>query len=177
MISHRRGLNLDLMPDEESQRVKDQNALVKKNLSLRSSSRLRVKVNAPLGPEYFHPCDSVEHLRHDLGNLPISVVDDAGAEELDDGLSIEPVPNEPGSAWIHIHIADPTSVPSTDSSSCASSTANGLLSILCPQDMAYVNSLSYPRTAQLSLAFSGGKPEPVFAFSFKVDGEHGRLRC
>jgi len=156
MISHRRELNLDLMPDEESQRVKDQNALVKKSLSLRSSSRSRVKVNVPLCPENVYPCDAVEHLRHDLGNFPVSVIDDAGAEELDDDLSVEPVPNEPCSAWIHVYIADPTSVPSTDSSSCASSTENGLLSILYPQDMAYVNSLSYSRTAQLSLAFSGG---------------------
>jgi len=157
MISHRRELNLDLMPDEESQHVKDQNALVKKSLSLWSSSRSRVKVNAPLGSEYFYPCDPAEHLRHDFGNFPVSVVDDAGAEELDDGLSIEPVPNEPSSAWIHVHIVDPTSVPSTDSSSCGSSTANGLLGILYPQDMTYVTSLSYPRTAQLSLAFSGGE--------------------
>jgi len=39
MISHRRELNQDLMPDDESQRIKDRNALAKKSLSLRSSSR------------------------------------------------------------------------------------------------------------------------------------------
>jgi len=55
MISRRRELNLDLMPDEESQRVKDQNALVKKSLSLRSSSRSRTKVNAPLAQRIFIP--------------------------------------------------------------------------------------------------------------------------
>ena len=73
-----------LTSDEESRHVKDRNTLVEKPF-LRSSSRLRAKANALLGPEDFHPCDSVEHLQRNLG-ICRSRVDDAGAEDLDDGL-------------------------------------------------------------------------------------------
>ena len=52
----------------------------------------------------------VTHPQHDIGNLSIYVVDDAGADELGNDLSVELVPNEPGSIRIHVHIADPTSV-------------------------------------------------------------------
>ena len=44
MISQSRELNLDLMPDEESQRVKDKTALVEKGLSLRSSPRSKASL-------------------------------------------------------------------------------------------------------------------------------------
>ena len=46
-------------------------------------------------------------IRHDWGELPVFVIDAEDAEELDDGVSIEPVA-EDGSTWIHAHIADPT---------------------------------------------------------------------
>lgn len=41
-------------------------------------------------------------------DLPIYVIDAVYAEELDDGISIESVPGEPNTDWIHIHVADPT---------------------------------------------------------------------
>lgn len=46
--------------------------------------------------------------RHDWGQLPVYVIDSASAKELDDGISIERIPNEPDAVWAHIHIADPT---------------------------------------------------------------------
>ncbi|PVF99735.1 RNB-domain-containing protein [Serendipita vermifera] len=46
-------------------------------------------------------------LRHDWGKLPVYVIDAEDAEELDDGISIEKL--EDGTAWIHVHVADPTS--------------------------------------------------------------------
>jgi len=46
-------------------------------------------------------------IRHDWGRLPVYVIDAEDAEELDDGVSIEPIA-EDGSTWIHAHIADPT---------------------------------------------------------------------
>lgn len=54
--------------------------------------------------------DAHESIRHDFGNLPVYVIDDVSAEELDDGISIEPVPGEPNTDWIHVHVADPTAV-------------------------------------------------------------------
>ncbi|KAL5518631.1 MSU1 [Sanghuangporus vaninii] len=54
--------------------------------------------------------DEHASVRHDFGDLPVYVIDDATAEELDDGVSIESVPGEPDSAWVHIHVADPTAI-------------------------------------------------------------------
>lgn len=54
--------------------------------------------------------DPAESIRHDFGDLPVYVVDDIDAQELDDGMSIEPIHGDPGSFWLHVHIADPTSI-------------------------------------------------------------------
>ncbi|KAG1449728.1 hypothetical protein G6F46_008598 [Rhizopus delemar] len=50
------------------------------------------------------PCDSI---RHDFGELPVYTIDDPSAKEIDDGVSIERIPEE-NAAWLHVHIADPT---------------------------------------------------------------------
>ncbi|KAK0558103.1 3'-5' RNA exonuclease complex component [Tilletia horrida] len=47
--------------------------------------------------------------RTDFGQLPVYVIDDAAAHELDDGVSIEKT-SDPQEWWIHVHIADPTAV-------------------------------------------------------------------
>lgn len=64
----------------------------------------------PLGPYDLYPTDPLESVRHDFGNLPVYVIDDPTAEELDDGVSIEPVSSHPNQYWVHVHIADPGSV-------------------------------------------------------------------
>ncbi|CAD6885962.1 unnamed protein product [Tilletia laevis] len=46
---------------------------------------------------------------HDFGSLPVFIIDDAGAHELDDGISIEAT-SQPNDWWVHIHIADPTAI-------------------------------------------------------------------
>ncbi|KAG0146086.1 hypothetical protein CROQUDRAFT_93132 [Cronartium quercuum f. sp. fusiforme G11] len=56
--------------------------------------------------------DPADVLRHDFGDMPVYIIDDPNAEELDDGVSIELVEDSahsgPQLAWIHVHIADPT---------------------------------------------------------------------
>ncbi|KAK9370067.1 hypothetical protein V1509DRAFT_618444 [Lipomyces kononenkoae] len=53
--------------------------------------------------------DSMTGLRHDFGDLPVYCIDGFGAEEIDDGISIELV--EGGEeCWLHIHVADPAAV-------------------------------------------------------------------
>ncbi|RKP26552.1 hypothetical protein SYNPS1DRAFT_21711 [Syncephalis pseudoplumigaleata] len=58
------------------------------------------------GPEDFYTRDVVEELRHDFGDLPVYTIDDSGAKELDDGISIERTAD--GHCWLHVHVADPT---------------------------------------------------------------------
>ncbi|KAI0326606.1 RNB-domain-containing protein [Cubamyces sp. BRFM 1775] len=61
-----------------------------------------------ISPEGFYTRDIVDSLRHDFGDAPVCVIDDWGAEELDDGISAERDPLDPSSVWLHVHIADPT---------------------------------------------------------------------
>ncbi|KAG2138306.1 hypothetical protein DEU56DRAFT_736400 [Suillus clintonianus] len=169
VVTQRKELNLDLPPDEESQRVRDQNALVKRSLSSLRPSQAKAK--QPLGPEDFYDRDPVEHLRHDFGSLPVYVIDDVSAEELDDGLSVEPVPNEPGSAWIHVHIADPTSVlPPTHALSEAARRMGSSAYFIHRTWPMLPPSLTHERLS-LGSHSRKGEPEPVLTFSFKVDAE------
>ncbi|KAK0258064.1 3'-5' RNA exonuclease complex component [Friedmanniomyces endolithicus] len=55
--------------------------------------------------------DSMEDLRHDWGSMPVFCIDDAGAHEIDDGLSVEPAAVSTDGTkewWVHVHIANPT---------------------------------------------------------------------
>jgi len=52
--------------------------------------------------------DKLADIRKDWGELPVFCIDQAGALEIDDGVSIEETGN-PGEYWAHIHIADPSS--------------------------------------------------------------------
>jgi exoribonuclease II len=63
-----------------------------------------------LGPDDLYPSDPLESIRHDFGRLPVYTIDDYGAQELDDGISIERDTIDPSSLWVHIHVADPTAI-------------------------------------------------------------------
>ncbi|KAJ1307481.1 hypothetical protein OPQ81_001580 [Rhizoctonia solani] len=54
--------------------------------------------------------DGLDNMRHDFGDLAVYVIDDSSAEELDDGISIERATDGTDNVWLHVHIADPTSV-------------------------------------------------------------------
>lgn len=66
----------------------------------------------PENPEAKEPYDIVPDvlsgLRRDWGDLPIYCIDEAGAHEIDDGISIENA-EQPGEYWVHIHTANPGS--------------------------------------------------------------------
>lgn len=57
--------------------------------------------------------DCMAHLRKDWGNLPVFCIDQEGAHEIDDGLSLEKAGNN--EYWVHVHIANPTAFLSRDS--------------------------------------------------------------
>lgn len=55
--------------------------------------------------------DSMAHIRHDWGGLPVYCIDGASAQEIDDGISVERATHadsENPEWWVHIHIANPT---------------------------------------------------------------------
>ncbi|KAF9790706.1 hypothetical protein BJ322DRAFT_1104361 [Thelephora terrestris] len=122
----------------------------------------------PLGPEDFYKSDPLEALRHDFGYLPVYVIDDPSASELDDGISIEPIENQPDNHWVHVHVADPTALlPPTHiladrarELSESSYSAHGINQML-------------PRSKfeRFSLGHTAANKEPqqVMTYSFKVD--------
>ncbi|KAF7374622.1 RNB domain-containing protein [Mycena sanguinolenta] len=102
VYSLRRSLELDQEDPQTSSKAKATEALVQRSLSAPPR-------RGPLGPEDFYASDPLDHLRHDFGDMPVYVIDDAYAQELDDGISVEAVSGEPDSYWLHVHIADPAS--------------------------------------------------------------------
>ncbi|KAF9267920.1 RNB-domain-containing protein [Marasmius fiardii PR-910] len=122
----------------------------------------------PLGPEDFYPADPLDSVRHDFGNLPVYVIDDPDASELDDGISIEPVPNEPGTYWVHAHIANPTSIlPPTH---YLAHNPEGMHNSLYLQHKTYAmlpRKLTHHPEYPLSL-ISSESPQKVLTFSTKV---------
>ncbi|KAL3494356.1 hypothetical protein BJX62DRAFT_47467 [Aspergillus germanicus] len=52
--------------------------------------------------------DTMKDHRTDWGDLPVYCIDDPDAKEIDDGVSLEPVPGSDDTFWIHVHVANPT---------------------------------------------------------------------
>lgn len=52
--------------------------------------------------------DAMANLRRDWGSMPVYCIDGLGAQEIDDGISIERVHGKPSEYWLHAHIANPT---------------------------------------------------------------------
>jgi hypothetical protein len=79
----------------------------------KDGNRPTTKVAKPgtYSKDSLYPDDPHESVRHDFGTLPVYVIDDMGAYELDDGISIEPGPPTSSGKptwWVHMHVADPT---------------------------------------------------------------------
>ncbi|OMP86479.1 Mitochondrial protein cyt-4 [Diplodia seriata] len=51
--------------------------------------------------------DEMKAHRTDWGNLPVFCIDSASAEEIDDGISIQRIPDS-SDCWVHVHVANPT---------------------------------------------------------------------
>ncbi|KAF8577588.1 RNB-domain-containing protein [Ramaria rubella] len=108
-------LGLDIAPPGMSKQTRIVDELVGFNISFPGKpvpSPLQAKlVDAYLdGSTELYEKDPHASIRHDFGNLPVYVIDDAAAQELDDGLSIEAVASELGNYWVHVHVADPTTL-------------------------------------------------------------------
>lgn len=120
-----------------------------------------------LGPDDLYPYDIVRDLRHDFGDMPVYVIDDFGAHELDDGLSVESIPLEPGSYWIHVHVADPTALlPPTHR--IVASAMNQSTSIYRVEDSSPLLP-PVPGIEGLGSKIGTGEAQNALTFSFKID--------
>jgi hypothetical protein len=107
--------------------------------------------------------DSMQGLRRNWGGLPVFCVDDAGAQEIDDGVSIEPVEGKDDEYWLHAHVANPTAFFERDHSLAKMARHMGE-SIYMPE-RAY---MMLPRWAT-SQHFSLANGRPCITFSTRVN--------
>ncbi|KAE9399092.1 RNB-domain-containing protein [Gymnopus androsaceus JB14] len=130
-----------------------------------------------LGPEDFYPTDSASHIRHDFGSLPVYVIDDPDAKELDDGISIEPISSDPSQTWIHVHVADPTALlpPTHILAKHAELKADSVYMYQQTYPMLPKSFTHHPERG-LSLSCTPGKPQNTLTFSVKVDVNDGLIR-
>ncbi|RAL11912.1 exoribonuclease II, partial [Aspergillus homomorphus CBS 101889] len=106
--------------------------------------------------------DRMKGMRVDWGDMPVYCVDDVGAKEIDDGVSLERIPGS-DLYWIHVHIANPTAFIDRDTSimKWAASRVQTL----------YVPERTYPMLPD-SLTqkhFSLGPRRPTLTFSAKMN--------
>jgi len=164
-------LSVDLGLDRDeatSPKTMKQNALIKKGFS-----SLRIP-RGPLGPEDFYPSDPLDSVRHDFGDMPVYVIDDPSAEELDDGVAIEAILSEPGSFWVHIHVADPAStLPPTHVFSQQAMQQGESAYFIHRSWPMFPRSLIHSGRPGLSIGSAAAteKPERVITFSSKINTE------
>lgn len=90
----------------------DNRAIYDENLMLPTVSTSRnlelLKTKAELirsNPDFR---DSMADLRKDWDTLEVYCIDDAGAHEIDDGVSVSKVDGTASEYWVHVHVANPT---------------------------------------------------------------------
>ena len=126
----------------------------------------------PVHPDDFYPADPLASARHDWGDMPVYVIDDVHAEELDDGVSVESIPSEPENIWVHIHVADPASLIPPTHILAQNAASQFQTWYLVPQSFPlFPNSIIFHPTHGLSLGLRArnGFPENVLTFSAKLD--------
>ncbi|KAJ3179587.1 hypothetical protein HDU87_002793 [Geranomyces variabilis] len=118
------------------------------------------------GPEQsFYERDPCAEIRRDFGQLPVYVIDEPTAHELDDGMSVE---QRADGLWVHVHIADPTAYipPGHPLSLSAQIRANSV----------YLPERHYPMMPDFlsNERFNLGKSQCAMTFSARI-GEDGEF--
>lgn len=111
--------------------------------------------------------DSLKGLRKDWGNLLVYCIDDASAQEIDDGISLERVEGEDSVFWIHVHVANPSAFFGPDS-------AIGRYAAELVQTV-YLPEQSYPilqpKLTQEHFSLANGRPVLTLSARLTTDGE------
>ncbi|GAA6008076.1 hypothetical protein JCM10207_007019 [Rhodosporidiobolus poonsookiae] len=158
--------------DERGQMVDD---ALRRALGCRKSAAQ--KRTAGLASTDFYPSDPHDAVRHDFGAVKVYTIDDAGASELDDGISISAAP--PSSSgrpthWVHVHVADPTALLHP---------AHLLAKLARVRDHTeYFPEKTWPMLAEsftngqrLSLGSMGGAEQRVLSMGMRIEEETGEV--
>lgn len=115
----------------------------------------------------FEPKDAMEGLRKDWGDMPVFCIDSAETLERDDGVSLEPVDNDPSAYWVHVHVANPSAfiTPESTVAKYAASLAESF----------YLPEKKYPMLAtkltKNHLSLASDRPCITFTAKISVDGD------
>ncbi|KAF1930596.1 RNB-domain-containing protein [Didymella exigua CBS 183.55] len=107
--------------------------------------------------------DSMARTRRDWGDTSIYCIDDLGAQEIDDGISIENVDGAGSEFWVHVHVANPTAF--FDKTHTLSSLAAHMTQTV------YTPEQTFPMLPKWATEdhFSLQRDRPVITFSSRVD--------
>ncbi|KZV61722.1 RNB-domain-containing protein [Peniophora sp. CONT] len=123
-------------------------------------------------PDRLHEKDPCRDVRFDFEDTPVYVIDDYGAQELDDGLSVERDAERKDCLWLHVHIADPTRLIHPDHD-FARAAARVETSLYFHTRMQPLLPASFLEQHPVSLGSGKGEPENTLTFSALIspDGE------
>jgi hypothetical protein len=107
--------------------------------------------------------DSMADLRRDWGSTTVFCIDDAGALEIDDGISVERVNGSENEFWLHVHVANPTAFFDK------THTLSGLAAHMT--ETVYTPERSFPMLPSWATQgyFSLDRNRPVITFSSRID--------
>ncbi|KAF8339762.1 uncharacterized protein EI90DRAFT_2990376 [Cantharellus anzutake] len=141
-----------------------------KAAEIRAQELLQLSEPARAGGN-FQLYDGLDSIRHDFGNLPVYAVDDYDAQEIDDGVSIEEVPGDPNKHWVHIHIADPSSIIHPLDDIVRPIEQAGISTYFVNRSWPMIPSSISQQRFSLGQLAKGLQPQPVLTFSALVDGD------
>lgn len=111
--------------------------------------------------------DTLQDLRRDWGKMDVFCIDDEGAKEIDDGLSLEAIPDSPSEYWVHIHVANPSAF--FDHTSIFAKFAGHQTETL------YLPEMTFPmlpkRLTQTHFSLASGRPVLTFSARLAETGE------
>lgn len=107
--------------------------------------------------------DSMADLRRDWGSTEVYCIDNIGAKEIDDGISISKANGEVAEYWVHVHVANPTAF--FDKTHVLSGLAAHMT------ETVYIPERSFPMLPAWTTQnyFSLDRNRPVLTFSARVD--------
>ena len=112
--------------------------------------------------------DTMRNLRKDWEDTEVFCIDSVDAEEVDDGISLEPVDEAAGIYWVHVHVANPTAFIPT-SNPIAKYAAHFGQTVYLPEG---VYPMLEPSVSQKYFSLASGRP--TLTVSTKMDME-GRI--
>ncbi|GAA5954931.1 hypothetical protein JCM21900_005939 [Sporobolomyces salmonicolor] len=131
-----------------------------------------------LSSREYYPTDPHDSVRHDFGAVKVYTIDDPGAFELDDGISLAPGP--PASSgggktwWIHVHVADPTALLHPSHLLAELARARDQTEYL-PEKTWSMFPDSFVASERLSLGSTEGREQLVLSLGMRVDEATGEV--